>query len=164
MRRLHRSDHSPRVEMMPLIDVIFLLLTFFIYQMVVMRPVDTLGFEMAQVAGGQRSVTGQLQVLSIDADGGLHLNREPIPRDALADRLEAFAADPAEPTLYLTLEADGRTDRGPVLFDLLQRVQAAGIRNAAVVGQPYQRPPTAGTGTGEDEPGPGIGRPNEDQP
>ncbi len=136
MRRLHRSDFAPRLEMTPLIDVIFLLLTFFIYQMVVMRPVDTLGFEMAQVAGGQRSISGRLDVLSIDGDGALYLNREPIPAEQLNDKLTAFAADPAEPTLYITLEADGRTDRGPLLFDLLQRVQAAGIRNAAVVGQP----------------------------
>ena len=136
MRRLHRSDFAPRLEMTPLIDVIFLLLTFFIYQMVVMRPVDTLGFELAEVAGGQRSISGRLDVLSIDGDGALYLNREPIPASELDDKLAAFAADPAEPTLYLTLEADGRTDRGPLLFDLLQRVQAAGIRNAAVVGQP----------------------------
>jgi len=56
MRALRRPDHAPRLEMMPLIDVIFLLLTFFIYQMVVMRPVDTLGVELAPVAGGGRAV------------------------------------------------------------------------------------------------------------
>jgi len=141
MRRLHRSDFAPRLEMTPLIDVIFLLLTFFIYQMIVMRPVDTLGFELAEVAGGQRSISGRLDVLSIDGDGALYLNREPIPASELDDRLAAFAADPAEPTLYITMEADGRTDRGPLLFNLLQRVQAAGIRNAAVVGQPGGLPP-----------------------
>jgi biopolymer transport protein ExbD len=136
MRRLHRCDFAPRLEMTPLIDVIFLLLTFFIYQMIVMRPVDTLGFELAEVAGGQRSISGRLDVLSIDGDGALYLNREPIPASELDERLAAFAADPAEPTLYITMEADGRTDRGPLLFNLLQRVQAAGIRHAAVVGQP----------------------------
>ena len=36
MRPLRRSEHETRVEMMPLIDVVFLLLTFFIYAMVLM--------------------------------------------------------------------------------------------------------------------------------
>ena len=31
MRALRRSEHDTRVEIMPLIDVVFLLLTFFIY-------------------------------------------------------------------------------------------------------------------------------------
>lgn len=126
---------------MPLIDVIFLLLTFFIYQMVVMRPVDTLGFTMTEVAGGQRSIGGQLDVLSLDGDGAIHLNREPIAPGALDERLRQFAANPAEPTLYITLEADGRMDRGPQLLDLLQRVQAAGITRTAIVGTPDHRPP-----------------------
>ena len=33
--QLRRSDHSPRMELTPLIDVIFLLLTFFIYNLIV---------------------------------------------------------------------------------------------------------------------------------
>ncbi len=34
--RIRRPQHEARVEIMPLIDVIFLLLTFFIYAMVLM--------------------------------------------------------------------------------------------------------------------------------
>ena len=36
MRALRRPDFDARIEIMPLIDVVFLLLTFFIYAMVLM--------------------------------------------------------------------------------------------------------------------------------
>ena len=42
MRPLRRTDHDTRVEMMPLIDVGFLLLTFFIYAMVLMVRAEVL--------------------------------------------------------------------------------------------------------------------------
>ena len=38
MQVIRRNDHAARIEMLPLIDVIFLLLTFFIYSMVLMVP------------------------------------------------------------------------------------------------------------------------------
>ncbi len=135
--------------MMPLIDVIFLLLTFFIYQMVVMRPVDTIGFELAPVVGGQASTAGRLDVLSIDADGELYLNSERLDPATLDERLAQFAAEPSEPTLYITLADQSRTDRAPLLFDLIQRVNAAGVTNLALVGRPGGDPthplPSPGT-------------------
>ena len=127
---------------MPLIDVIFLLLTFFIYQTVVMRPVDTLGFELAPVVGGERSIGGRLDILSIDGDGAFYFNREPIDAAALDERLAAFAADPAEPTLYITIADEGRVDRGPVLFDLMQRGIHAGVK-MTIVGRPPGTPAPA---------------------
>jgi biopolymer transport protein ExbD len=38
MQAVRHNDLSARIEMLPLIDVIFLLLTFFIYSMVLMVP------------------------------------------------------------------------------------------------------------------------------
>lgn len=156
MRRLRRPDHAPRLEMMPLIDVIFLLLTFFIYQMVVMRPVDTLGVELAPVAGGERSVAGRLDVLTIDAAGALFLNNERIAPADLDEQLEAFATDPSEPTLYVTIADAGSTDRGPVLFDLFQRARAAGLTRLSLVGRPGEAGPGGGAPLDQSSPGAGA--------
>ena len=46
MFTIRRTDHEARVEIMPLIDVIFLLLTFFIYAMVLMVRAALLPVEM----------------------------------------------------------------------------------------------------------------------
>ena len=54
MRPVRRHDHTPRVEMMPLIDVVFLLLTFFIYAMVVMVELKSSGVALVSVQGSSR--------------------------------------------------------------------------------------------------------------
>jgi len=50
--RIRRSQHDVRIETMPLIDVVFLLLTFFIYAVAVMDRVDALPMETAPPRGG----------------------------------------------------------------------------------------------------------------
>ena len=42
MRALRRTEHETRIEMMPLIDVVFILLTFFIYAMVLVVGAEVL--------------------------------------------------------------------------------------------------------------------------
>ena len=53
MRALRRPQHETRIEIMPLIDVIFLLLTFFIYAMVLMVRAELLPVEMHAFASGE---------------------------------------------------------------------------------------------------------------
>ena len=52
MLTIRRTDHEMRIEIMPLIDVIFLLLTFFIYAMVLMVRAELLPVEMHQFSSG----------------------------------------------------------------------------------------------------------------
>lgn len=152
MPRLHRHDYSPRLEMMPLLDVVFLLLTFFIYSFVVMIRADALSVGLAPVATGGQPGGGAIQLLTIDADGGFHFAGDPLDGPALNTLLRDLAADPAAPTLYVSLAQDGAADRGPIVWDLLQRVQQAGLENFAIVGPP-EAPPTPGSNT----PAPGTG-------
>jgi len=139
MNVIRRNDYSPRIEMMPLIDVIFLLLTFFIYSMMVMLHAEVLPVSLVPVGTGQRSEDAQVQVITIDRDGQLFFNREPVVGDELDRRLAGLADDPASPRLYLTIEAEGRVDRGPLFVSLLERVREAGIINFAIVGQPADK-------------------------
>ena len=53
MLRIRRNTHDFRIEIMPLIDVIFLLLTFFIYAMVLMVRAELLPVEMHAFASGE---------------------------------------------------------------------------------------------------------------
>ena len=47
MHPIRRTEHETRIEMMPMIDVIFLLLTFFIYAMALMIRAEMLPMEMS---------------------------------------------------------------------------------------------------------------------
>lgn len=136
MSRLRRHDYSPRLEMMPLLDVVFLLLTFFIYSFVVMIRADALSIGLAPVASGGQPGGGAIQLLTIDADGGFNFAGDALDEAALDTLLRDFAVDPVAPTLYVSLAQEGSADRGPIVWDLLQRVEEAGLENFAIVGPP----------------------------
>ncbi len=125
--------------MMPLIDVIFLLLTFFMYSMLVMDYSQVLPVSLVSVGTGQRPENPVIQAVTIDRAGSYFVNREPVDDAQLTAYLDGLAADPAEPMLYLSIEAQGDVDRGPLFIDLLERVRQAGITNFAIVGQPTKR-------------------------
>ncbi|MEM1108033.1 MAG: biopolymer transporter ExbD [Planctomycetota bacterium] len=131
-----RTDYSPRLEMMPFLDVVFLLLTFFIYSFVVMIRADALSVGLAPVASGGQPGVEAIQVLTIDAEGGFVFAGEGLDDAGLDTLLRDLAADPAGPTLYVSLALDGNADRGPIVWGLLQRVEEAGLENFAIVGPP----------------------------
>ena len=135
MRTLRRNDLSPRVEMVPLIDIIFLLLTFFIYSMVVMVRAEILPVTLTALGSGQRADVAQIHAVTIDSQGQLFYNRQPINPDDLQRRLEDLARQPDRPTLYVAMQNDGTTDRGPVLIRLIQQVRATGLQDFVIVGQ-----------------------------
>jgi len=156
MRRVRRSSELARVEMMPLIDVVFLLLTFFIYSLMVTVQAEVLPVNMAPVGTGEAAEPQEIMAITIDAAGGFYFDRAPIASDALDDRLEALAArpEPERPALFVAMEEslaapgeDGETaaaarderravDRGPMLIKLISKLRSAGIENFSFIGDP----------------------------
>jgi biopolymer transport protein ExbD len=146
MPTLRRPDHAPRLELTPLIDVIFLLLTFFIYNLLISVPMKELPLRLTGGRTGVQAGGGDLSWLRVDKHGNVffHQNRSEtrLTLEDLDARLTAFAADPARPTLYLQVDADGQSDRAPVIVDLLARVTRAGIKNFTLVGAEGKAPPS----------------------
>jgi biopolymer transport protein ExbD len=140
MRAIRRDDLAPRVEMMPLIDVIFLLLTFFIYSLIVTVRAEVLPVTLTTLTTGKQATPTEVQAITIDHDGQLYLNREPITGRDLSTRLISLSDLPDPPSLYVAMEAQGSTDRGPILLDVIERVRAAGIGDFVIVGQPKPGP------------------------
>lgn len=99
-----RHARKARIEMVPLIDCMFLLLTFFIYvatTFVVQQgiPMDLATASTAEAAGKERFAT-----VSIDRSGHLYLNEDPITQEQLRKELSAMAmACPPKPVV---LQAD----------------------------------------------------------
>ncbi|MEM6257653.1 MAG: biopolymer transporter ExbD [Planctomycetota bacterium] len=128
MRPVRRHDHSPRVEMMPLIDVVFLLLTFFIYAMVVMVELKSSGVALVSVEGASDAVDEAIVLLEVDGTGGVLLDGAAVADDELDGRLRELAGRSDAPPLVVTLQdVDGAVDRGPVLMGLMDRIQRAGV-------------------------------------
>jgi biopolymer transport protein ExbD len=124
---LRRTDHDARMEIMPLIDVIFLLLTFFIYAMVLMVRPELVPMEMREFASGVADQPAPAMTISIDADGMVYLDREPITLEQILPRLEEAVAADAATVIYIAADERGTTDRLPVFFDLYDRLANAGL-------------------------------------
>ena len=114
--------------MMPLIDVVFLLLTFFIYAMVVMVELKSSGVALVSVEGASEAVEEQVVLLEVDGSGGVLLDGVAVADDELDGRLREIAGRADAPPLVVTLQkVDSPIDRGPGLMHLLGRVQQAGV-------------------------------------
>jgi len=137
--QLRRSDHSPRLELTPLIDVIFLLLTFFIYNLIVSVQAQVLPVRFTDVNTGERAGSGEVQWLQVDRKGELFLNREPLSIAQLDTTLAEIGKMAKQPTLYLVVDAEGDKDRAPLLISLFEKVKRAGVKNVTFVGQPGEK-------------------------
>ena len=141
MQVIRRNDHEARIEILPLIDVVFLLLTFFIYSMLVMVHLEMLEIDMVPLATGKQVKSSNVKALTvnIDPEGALYLNKERMTADALMEKLKQKGEAEKSPTLFLLLSREASVDRAPVMLDLISRFVTAGFNKYTFVG-----PPTAG--------------------
>jgi biopolymer transport protein ExbD len=131
--------------MTPLLDVIFLLLTFFILVQPLMVRAELLRVTLEKLESGAPASEAPMLAITIDAAGRMYVNREPVDERVLRRRLgEAAAADPA-PRVYLGVEAGpGEVDRLPTMWRIVELLDDAGITDFSFIGAP--REPTNGTG------------------
>ncbi|MCK4565563.1 MAG: biopolymer transporter ExbD, partial [Verrucomicrobia bacterium] len=115
-----------RVEMLPLIDVVFLLLVFFIYAMLSM--VVHHGLKVDLPSAGSVSLEKEDYIaITIDADNRLFLNDEPTEVDGLAERVRALRGNEAKPVF---INGDRKADLG-LAIELLDDLKKAGIEEVS---------------------------------
>lgn len=133
--RIRRPSQEARIEMTPLLDVIFLLLTFFMYSLVLMVRAQILPVTLPELTTGE-STQGMSNIVGItlDGHGRLFLNREPISEDALRERFVELAEWEKQPTLFLAMEQEGQVDRAPLFLRLIEMARSAGLGNLNIVG------------------------------
>ena len=118
---------SARIEMIPLIDIVFLLLVFFIYAMLSMAVHRGMKVELPESAVSKTSDEVPLSV-TVQNSGGISrvfLNKEPVTLDDLEKRLRLQALQ-AEEEQQVLLFAD-RSVPYQELYQVLDRISSAGI-------------------------------------
>jgi biopolymer transport protein ExbD len=115
-----------RVEMLPLIDVVFLLLVFFIYAMLSMVVHHGLKVDLPS-AGSVSLEKDDYIAITIDADNRLFLNDEPTEAAGLAARVLALRGSEAKPVF---INGDRKADLG-LAIELLDDLKKAGIEEVS---------------------------------
>jgi biopolymer transport protein ExbD len=125
------------MEMTPLLDVIFLLLTFFIYSIVFTVRAQVMPVKLPALTTGQRAADAKIAGITVDRAGKLFLNQKPVTREELESGLRALATQEKPPTFYLAVDAEqGQVDRGPLLIEMIELFRKLKIENLNIVGAP----------------------------
>lgn len=111
------DDDDEAIDIIPLIDVMFLLLCFFIFLTLAMVMQEGIAVDLAQARSGE-SVAGQKQPLavSVKADGSIYLNKEEVPDGKLPERLQQHARK--NPDRSVRLNADEGANHSHVITAL----------------------------------------------
>jgi biopolymer transport protein ExbD len=120
-RARRRTD--PTLEMTPLIDVVFLLLIFFLITTTFVRPDESqLPLNLPSASAGESSTPGERVVIFVTADGSLQLQDELVRPEEVYQRLERLYAE--EPGLQLQVKGDKDTSYGYVtgVIDMARQV------------------------------------------
>lgn len=131
MRRSN-FDRPVRLEMLPLIDVIFLLLAVFVYSMVAMVRAHAVPVELPQLVSGAAHDLSVVLVVSVEPDGAISIGGEELRLEQVEDRLRERRE--TSPELSVVLNADREARHGTVteIFDALR---AAGQERVLIVGR-----------------------------
>lgn len=136
MRLRTRESGEARIELVPLIDVVFLLLTFFIYAMVQMVWAQLLPLQLPTITAGDVAEPVRAIAISVDAAGVISVNREPVAMEAVVARVRELAVENPDARVYLAADAEGEADRLPLFIDLIDRLRGSGIDELFIVGRP----------------------------
>lgn len=117
-----------RIEMLPLIDIVFLVLVVFIYAMLSMAVHRGLPVVLPQSAAAAIETQTTLAV-NIQADGAIFVNGEPVALEQLPARLRALSAGEAEPAVLLFADRDLNYQQ---LFAVLDQIRAAGLERISL--------------------------------
>ncbi|HMO84536.1 MAG TPA: biopolymer transporter ExbD [Lacipirellulaceae bacterium] len=98
-----QADEAPTVNLTSLIDVVFLLIVFFMTASKFTDPARDIDLQLPEVADGQSlSVAPKARSVAVHADGRVSLDRQALSLDELQSRLaEAAAAAPQTSVVIL---------------------------------------------------------------
>ena len=125
MRRpIDEPDIPPQINIVPMIDVIFEILTFFIVGSISLSRSEGLPVNLPSASTANSQPSTKITV-SITPDGEIALNRQPIKLEALEEGVRSIMEPNSEPLLIVN--ADKTVDHGQVVtvMDRLRRIKGA---------------------------------------
>lgn len=113
-----------RIEMLPLIDIVFLLLVFFIYAMLSMAVHHGLPVELPVSSAVRLDKEKQVLSITINAGANIFLDKEPVALEALTNVLKEKSRGHKQSGVLLFAD---RNVSYQELFRVLDRIKLAGL-------------------------------------
>lgn len=124
-------DRPPRMEALPLLDVVFLLLVVFVYSIVASVRADSVPVDLPPLGSGEQATPSAALVVTVDAQGALYAGGERVAPADLERILRERTAQDAD--LAVLLNADREARHGAVAT-ALDRMRGAGVQRILLLG------------------------------
>jgi len=112
MRIPRQEPEKARIEVVPMIDIVFFLLVFFMISTLSMTVNRSLPVNLPQAASSQQEL-GEAANLTVTKDGAMFLNKEPVTLQDMGPKLKAELAK--VPNLLVIVTADDQATHGAVV-------------------------------------------------
>lgn len=136
MRIPRPQPEKARIEIIPMIDVIFFLLVFFMISTLSMTVNRGLPVNLPAAASAQKEARDNVS-LTVTQDGSMFLNKEPVALQDVGQRVKAALA--TDPQLAVVINADGQVLHSTVV-DVLDELRQAGVSGLAIAVKPSKKP------------------------
>ena len=121
-----KEDRKPLLMIIPMIDIIFFLLVFFMMSMLTMVTQKTIALNLPKAAIAKVDTTKTVPV-SITEDGRLFLEQNLVSEEELAQRLVSLKTE----KLTVVLRGDEKTDFGSVV-GVMDVIRRTGIERVSI--------------------------------
>lgn len=126
-----QSDEKPVLMIIPMIDIIFFLLVFFMMSMLTMVTQKTIALNLPKTTAAKVDTTRTVPV-SVTAAGSVFLEQTPVTLEDLPEKLAAIqAAKGEDEKITVVLRGDEAANYG-VVVSVMDVVRRAGIERVSI--------------------------------
>jgi len=128
MRIRQRPIKKARIEIIPMIDVIFFLLVFFMVESLAMTKINSMPVALPKTSAAPESIKQDI-ILTIKADGSIFLNKTTATLDTIGNQLAYEMHD--KPQSVVVVNADQSSNYGLVI-QVMDKARQIGVRKFAL--------------------------------
>lgn len=126
--RSRRSGRKPEVDISPLIDVVFILLIFFMVTTTFVKDTQV-DLERPSASSGSAASTKALRIV-VDRAGGLWLGDAPVKPWMLQSRVRDYLRDAADGSVLVVIDRRVPAER---LIEVVDQCRLAGAQDVGVI-------------------------------
>ena len=131
-----QANRKPRIEILPLIDIVFLLLVFFIYAMLSMAVHR--GMKVVLPSSSTAKIDKHLELsVTIKSDGTVYVDKDQVSLELLTETLKKKAGPKSEAGVLLFADLNLPYQE---LFEVLDRIRLAGLHRISLQAKVEREP------------------------
>jgi biopolymer transport protein ExbD len=124
--KLPKEPNIPaQINVVPLLDVVFTLLTFFVISSLFLTNSEGLPVNLPKAKSGQPSQTPEKITVTIDSQGQVSVNRKPTTFDALTEKVRTLVGSNQNVLVVINADEEANMGVAVAVMDKVRKVPGA---------------------------------------